>query len=71
MERKLESISIKYWNTPSGDEYQYSPYVILFYRVLIDNIPQKIDTVILTKDQNFSSYDEKIQKICQIAFEEL
>lgn len=73
MERRLESISVQYWQKhwDEGEEIKYSPCVVLTYRIIIDGTPQTLDTITLGKDHDFSSYDEKIQKICKIAFENL
>lgn len=73
MERRLESINIKYWQKywDDGGEIKNVPSVVITYRNIIDGVPQNIDTIVIGKDTNYSSYEEKIQKICQIAFEEL
>jgi hypothetical protein len=72
MERRLESISIKYWQTywDDGEEIKNIPSIVVTYRNILDGIPQKIDTIVIGKDTDYSIYEEKIQKICQIAFEE-
>ena len=72
MERRLESIEIKYWQKywDDGGEIKNVSSVVVTYRNIIDNIPQKIDTIIISKNTDYSVYEEKIRKICQIAFEE-
>jgi hypothetical protein len=73
MERRLESISIKYWQKywDDGGEIRNVPSVVITYRNIINGVPQHVDTIVIGKDTNYSSYEEKIQKICQIAFEGL
>jgi hypothetical protein len=73
MERRLESIQIKYWQKhwDTGEDIKYAPFVIVTYKNIVENIPPKIDTIVISIDTDYSIYEEKIQKICQIAFEEL
>lgn len=72
MERRLESIQIKYWHKYVKDEQviRNVTSVIVVYRNIVDEIPQKMDTIVISKDTDYSGYEEKIRKICQIAFEE-
>lgn len=73
MERRLESISIKYWQKywDDGEEIKNIPSVVITYRNIIDGIPQTIDTIVIGENTDYSGYEENIQKICQIAFEGL
>jgi hypothetical protein len=72
MERRLESIHIKYWERGRDPEktIRYYPCVVLYYRNIIDGIPTNSDLIVIQKDTDYSNYEEKIQQICQIAFEE-
>jgi hypothetical protein len=73
MERRLESIEIKYWQKywDENQEIKNVRSVIITYRNIVDGIPEQIDHIVITKDTDYSVYEEKIQKICKIAFEEL
>ena len=73
MERQLESINIRYWLTywDDGGEIRNIPQVIVTYRNIVNGVKQQIDTLVIGQDTDYSIYEEKIQKICQIAFEGL
>lgn len=73
MERQLESINIRYWLTywDDGEEIRNIPQVIVTYRNIVNGVKQQIDTLVIGQDTDYSIYEEKIQKICQIAFEGL
>ena len=73
MERRLETISVQYWvkYLDDGGEIKNIPQVVVTYRNIVDGIPQNVDTIVIGKDTDYSFYEEKIQKICQIAFEGL
>jgi hypothetical protein len=73
MERRLESISIKYWQKyfDDGGDIKNIPQVIITYRNIVDGIPQTIDTIVIGKDTDYSTQEKKVQKFCQIAFEEI
>lgn len=73
MERQLESINIRYSLTywDDGEEIRNIPQVIVTYRNIVNGVKQQIDTLVIGQDTDYSIYEEKIQKICQIAFEGL
>jgi hypothetical protein len=73
MERRLETISVQYWvkYLDDGGEIKNIPQVVVTYRNIIDNTAQNVDTIVIGKDTDYTIYEEKIQKICQIAFEGL
>jgi hypothetical protein len=71
MERRLESINLKYWFINENEEIKIIPQVMVTYRTIVNNVPQKVDTIVITEDMDYTIYEEKIQKICQIAFEGL
>jgi hypothetical protein len=72
MERRLESIKISYWQKylDDGGEIRNVLQVVVTYRNIIDGIPQHVDTIVIGKDTDYSECEEKVKKICQIAFEE-
>jgi len=73
MERRLETISVQYWvkYLDDGGEIKNIPQVVATYRNIIDDIAQNVDTIVIGKNTDYTIYEEKIQKICQIAFEGL
>lgn len=77
MERRLETISIKYSqqyldedNSIKESSIINAVAVVVIYRNIIDGVPQHSDTISIGKNTDYSGYDEKIKKICQIAFED-
>lgn len=77
MERRLETISIKYSekyidenNTLQESSLNQSVAVVVTYRNIENGIPQKVDTISIGRDSDYSECEEKVKKICQIAFEE-
>ena len=72
MERRLESIKISYWQKylDDGGEIRNILEVVVTYRNIIDGIPEHVDTIVIGKDTDYSECEEKVKKICQIAFEE-
>ncbi len=73
MERRLESITIRYWQKylDDGGEVKNIPQVIVTYKNIVEGIPQTVDTIVIGKDTDYSSHEEKVQQFCQIAFEGL
>jgi hypothetical protein len=71
MKRELQSVTIRYYTKNVDEQIVPDQSVVVTYRLLDDqNNLLAGDTIVIYPSTNYSIYEEKIQKICQIAFEE-